>query len=251
MKLFDRIRNFFRLRIKRGVKVDIAYPICWENMSFDEFRNVCIILDHPASRQETLFRCLCALANIRPDNPIKYDPKALGDNVVFLIGNESYVISPKVISEACSQLGFIYDQVGLPPSPLDKVDRKLYGINFKQFFEADAFMLRYGSDGDEKWLKVAAKILSNGAVRKLLPWQKKGLVIWWHGVKKYLQSKYPAVFQESGEGGFSDKTMEDILHELLSSMTGDKPQQNDDILKSDVHSVLFCLNHKYEKDAHN
>lgn len=251
MNFFDRIKHFFRLRFKHGEKIDLVYPVCWENMTYDDFRNVCIILNNPASRQESLFRCFCALANIRPDNPIKYDPKAVKDNVVFIIGDTSYVISPKVITEACAQLAFIFDEVGLPPSPLDKVNRKLYGISFRQFFEADAFMLRYSAENDERWLKVAANKLTNGATRKLLPWQRTGLVIWWRGVKEYLKSKYPAVFQDSGDGGFSDKTMEDILNELLSSMTGDKPQENDSILKADVHSVLFCLNNKYANNAHD
>lgn len=250
-EILSSIKYFFTFRFKHGEKVDIVYPISWETMSQEDFRNVCTILGQPHGRKESLFLCLCALAHIRPDNPVKYNPKAIRDNVVFIIGGQPYVISPKVIQEACSQLEYIYDKVGLAPSPIPRVDRKLYGISFEQYYEADAYMLRYQAEKNEVWLKEAAKTLTNGYIRKLLPWQKKGLVIWWNGVKQYLKDKYPCIFQE-GDGGssFSDKTLEDILHELLSCMNDNKPQENEKILKSDVHAVLFSLNKIYEKNAH-
>lgn len=247
----EKLLHVLKLRFRRGEKINIEYPISWETMSAEDFRNVCIILSDRHGRKESLFLCLCALAHIRPDNPIKYDPKAIRDNVVFIIGGKSYVISPKVITEACNQLSFIYDSVGLAPSPLMKVDRKLYGISFAQFFEADACMMRYAAENNDKWLKEVAKILTSGRVRKLLPWQLKGIVIWWNGVKEYLKNKYPAVFQEGSGSSYADMTMEDILYELLSTMNGDKPQDNEKILESDVHAVLFCLNNKFEKNAHN
>lgn len=248
MKLFERIKYFFTLRFKHGEKIDIAYPLSWENMSLEDFHNVCTVLSQPHGRKETLFLCLCALAHIRPDNPIHYDPKCIRDNVVFIIGGKSYVISPKVIQEACSQLQYILDDIGLAPSPLDRIDRKLYGISFMQYYQADAYMLRYASEGDGKWLKEMAKTLTGGRVRKLLPWQQKGLVIWWNGVKKYLMMKYPYVLQEGGS--ITDSTPADILQELLSCMNGNRPQDNDKILKSDVHSVLFSLNKIYSDNAH-
>lgn len=248
---FTKLLHVLKLRFKHGEKINIEYPISWETMSYEDFRNVCIILSDKHGRKESLFLCLCALAHIRPDNPIKYDPKAIKDNVVFIIGGKSYVISPKVITEACGQLSYIYDSVGLAPSPLMHVDRKLYGISFEQFFEADAYMMRHAAENDDKWLKEAVKVLTGGCIRKLLPWQQKGVVIWWNGVKVYLKNKYPAVFQEGGGSSFGEMTMEDILHELLSAMNDDKPQDNDKILKSDVHAVLFCLNKIFEKNAHH
>ena len=169
--------------------------------------------------------------------------------MVFLIQGKSYVISPKVIQEACSQLEFILDTVGLAPSPLPRMDRKLYGVSFKQYYQADAYMLRYAAEqSNEKWLKEAVKALTGGRIRKLTDWQKKGMVIWWNGVKKYLMAKYPYLLQEGGE--ITDKTPADILQELLSTMNDNKPQENDKILESDVHSVLFTLNQIYERNAH-
>ena len=247
-KLFERIKFFFTLHFKHGEKIDIVYPISWDTMSMEDFRNVCTIISQPHGRKETLFLCLCALAHIRPDNPIKYDPKCIKDNVAFIIGGKSYIISPKVIREACGQLEYILDDVGLAPSPLEKIDRKLYGISFEQYYQADAYMLRYAADGDAKWLKEASKTITKGRTRKLLPWQQKGLVIWWNGLKKYLMAKYPYVLQEGSS--ITDSTPADILQDLLSCMNDNKPQENDKILKSDVHSVLHTLNKIYSDNAH-
>ena len=248
-RFFQAIKQYFTLRFKKGEKLDLVYPISWETMSQDDFRNVCQILTKPHGRKETLFLCLCALAHIRPDNPIKYDQKAIKDNLAFIIGGQSYVITPKVIQEACSQLEYILDDVGLAPSPIAKVDRKLFGLSFEKFYEADAYMLRHAADNNnEKWLKETAKVLTNGATRKLLDWQKKGLVIWWNGVKQYMMKKYPYVLQEGGS--ISDRTQTDILYDLLSVMNDNKPQDNEKILKSDVHSVFYTLNHIYYENAH-
>lgn len=249
-EILESIKYFFTFRFKHGEKVDIVYPISWETMSQEDFRNVCTILGQPHGRKESLFLCLCALAHIRPDNPVKYNPKAIKDNVVFIIGGQSYVISPKVIQEACSQLEYIYDTVGLPPSPIPKVDRKLFGVSFEQYYEADAYMLKYNLEEtqDDRLLKQVAITLSNGRIRKLLPWQKKGLVIWWAGVKRYLMTKYPYVLKEGGS--ISDRTQEELLQELLSYMNNDRPQDNNAILKSDVHAVLYSLNNIFEKNAH-
>ncbi len=248
MGLLELIKSIFTLRFRHGEKIDIAYPTAWENMSLEDFRNVCTILSQPHGRSETLFLCLCALAHIRPDNPNLYDPKCLRDNLVFIIGGKSYVISPEVIREACGQLGYILDDMGLAPSPLPGIDRKLYGVSFMQYYQAAAYMLRYSSDGNAGWLKEMSKTLTAGRVRKLLPWQREGLVIWWNGVQKYLMTKYPYVLRDGGS--ITDSTPADILQELLACMNGNRPQDNDNILRSDVHSVLFSLNKIYSDNAH-
>lgn len=248
MTFFDKIKHFFKLKFPHGEKIDIAYPLSWNDMSQEDFRNVCIILSEPHGRKESLFLCLCALAHIRPDNPIKYDPKAVKDNVVFIIGGKSYVISPAAIREACSQLEYIHDGIGLPPCPLPGCDRKLYGVSFEAYYHADAYMMQYFAEKEEVWLKKAAIALLSGKIRKLLPWQKQGVVIWWNGVKHYLAEKYPFVLQEGGDA-VSDRTLDEILLDLLSAMNDNKPQNNESILKSDVHSVLFCLDKIYEKNA--
>ena len=60
--------------------------------------------------------------------------------------------------------------------------------------------------------------------------------------------KYPYVLQEGGS--ISDRTQEEILQELLSCMNNNRPQENNAILKSDVHAVLYSLNNIFEKNAH-
>lgn len=250
MTAIDKIKHFFQLMFRHGEAIEISYPVSWNTMSQEDFKNVCIILSQPHGRKESLFLCLCALAHIRPDNPIKYDPRAIRDNVVFIIGGKAYTFSPKVIQSACEQLEYIYDSVGLPPCPIPGVDRKLYGISFKTYYKADAMMLQYSATKDERCLKEAAIALSNGRIRKLLPWQRTGLPIWWAGLKDYLMQKYPHVLQEGG-GTMTDRTMDEILLDLLSYMNDGRPQDNERILATDAHSVLHCLDKIYEKNAHD
>ena len=141
---------------------------------------------------------------------------------------------------------YILDTIGLPPSPIDGVDRKLYGVPFNGYYQAASYMMRYSAENsNEKWLKEAVKSLTGGRVRRLLPWQKKGVVIWWNGVQQFLLDKYPAVLTQ--EESITSKTQAELLLDLLSTMNNNRPQENDDILKSDTHAVLYALNNVYAK----
>lgn len=243
---------FFRMKDKYGTQVDITYPVSWESMSYSEFESVCSVLDgEPRNEPETLFLCLCALARIRPA-AVKYDTSAIGDRLVMAIGDRLYVVSPEVIQAACHQLSYIIHDVGLSPSPLLHVDRKLYGVTFGQFYEADSLILRYNATKKDRYLDDAARVLTGKKAFVLSGWKRRGLVIWWSGVKKYLMNKYPHVFQSSDEGGGAvggEKTPADILQELLSAMNGNHPQENDRILATELHSVLFSLDRIYQQNA--
>ena len=70
------------------------------------------------------------------------------------------------------------------------------------------------------------------------------LTIWWNGVKLFLKGKYPYVFQDSDSISIG-KTQAEILQDILSCMNGDRPQENENILKSNAHDVLFTLNKIY------
>lgn len=249
-RLFNWIKLFFTMSSDMGKEVNITYPVCWEKMSSEDFETVCRIIssEQKRSEPELLFLLLCSLAKMRPDN-ISYDPDALKDNVVFKIGSKCYVISPKVIQAGCSDLGFILHSIGLSPSPFRMVDRKLYGITFGQYYEADAMIMRYNDTQDSIYLEQAAAILNRHKVNMPV-WRQKALIIWWNGIKKYLLEKYPYIFQEGDSYEAVEKSPADILQELLSAMNSDRPQDNDKILNTELHSVLYSLNNIYRKNAH-
>lgn len=249
IKFFSKLKAKWQKMTARPEKVDITYPISWESMSLQDFKDVCIILARNLDRHQTLFLCLCKLADIYPDNPGKYSKKALKGGAPYIIKGKPYVIPTSVITEACNQMSFIYDKMGLTPSPLKNVDRMLYGISFAEFYEADSYIMRSLAEGNEGYLKHAAKLLSRGSKRKLLPWERKALVIWWNGVKEMLKKKYPHVLTSDG-GGISDKSQADILQDLLSCVNDNKPQENDRILKCEVHSVLYSLDKIYKDAKH-
>lgn len=242
--MIQKLKRFFGRVFGKKDVLNLVYPTSWETMDLQDFKDVCNILSHPNGRKETLFLLWCKLAHICPADPDRYDPKMIRGKFPFTYKGKDYVISPSVVREGCHDMEYILDTIGLPPSPLDRVDRKLYGISFEQYYHASAYMLRYAADKDNAWKKEAVKALTNGRIRRLRPWQQKGVVIWWNGVGQFLKKKYPAVLTDGDE--ITDKTPADILQELLSTMNDNKPQDNDKILKSDVHAVLFSLNKIYE-----
>jgi hypothetical protein len=107
-------------------------------------------------------------------------------------------------------------------------------------------MMKAGSDKEHAnfYLKEAAKAITNGAKRKLTDTDRVALTIWWNGVKLFLKGKYPYVFQDSDSISIG-KTQAEILQDILSCMNGDRPQENENILKSNAHDVLFTLNKIY------
>ena len=241
------IKDFFHsiFHREKPVKVNLRYPVSWEEMTDQQFREVCNILSLPGiGRERALFLCLCRLAGIHPDNPAKYNPKKIKGLQPFIIDGKTYTLTARDVAAACEDLAYIYDSVGLAPAPFDKIDRMLYGVSFEAFYTADSFIGRAVAENNEKYLKEAAKYLTSGRIRKLLPWQKKGLGIWWNGVKHWMMGKYPHVLKEGGS--VTDRTQAEILQDLLSCMNGNRPQENEKILKTDVHSVLYSLNKIYE-----
>lgn len=245
MNVLKFFRNIFHR--DKPAKVNLDYPLQWETMNYQQFRDVCFILSQPGiTRDRALLLCLCKLTGIRPANMNKYEPKKVKGKMAFIIDGKEHLVKASDIAAACYELNYIYDSIGLPPEPFPKVDRMIYNLNFQQFFTADSMMMKAGEDKDNAnaWLKQAAKAITNGAKRKLTDTDRVALTIWWNGVKKMLKEQYPYVFQDS-ESISAQKTQAQILQELLSCMNNDRPQDNDLILKTTAHDVLFTLNKMY------
>lgn len=237
MKLLEKFQ--FLIHRKHCLKINLEFPTAWEEMDPKDFEEVCKLLVTPRPREETLFLAFCKLAHIRPDNPKIYPsvPKGMSP---YIVDGKAHFIGHSVIAEGCRQISFILDGTGFPPAPFHQVDRKLYGVSFEKFYEADSLIMRAAAENNDGYLKEAAKVLTNHAKRKLAPWERKALVIWWNGLKMYLKGLYPYVFTEAES--VTSKTQGEILLDLLSAMNGQQPQQNEHILKTDVHAVLHELN---------
>ena len=247
MKFFIKL---FRRKAK-PTTVNLDFPTRWDAMTLPQFKAVCRILSIPnIERDNALMLCLFALTGIRPLDPAGFDEKITrgGRLQPFLINGSQHLIAASDISAACHELAFIYDKIGPAPCPLDGVDPMLHGISFRQFFAADSFILRYQAEKNGSYIKEAAKILTGGRKRRLLDWERTAIVIWWNGLKDALKQRYPLVFQEGG--GISGKTQAAILLELLSCMNDNRPQENDKILRTEAHSVLYSLNRIYENAKH-
>ena len=244
-----KVLRFFRnlFHPDKPTRVNLDYPLQWEMMTYQQFRDVCYILAQPGiSRNEALLLCLCKLTGMRPANMNKYDPRKVKGKMAFVIEGKEHLIKASDIAAACHELAYIYDTIGLPPEPFPKVERMVYNLNFGQFYTADSMMMKAGSDKEHAnfYLKEAAKAITNGAKRKLTDTDRVALTIWWNGVKLFLKGEYPYVFQDSDSISIG-KTQAEILQDILSCMNGDRPQENENILKSNAHDVLFTLNKIY------
>ena len=244
------LKKLFAPRPRKAKKINLEYAVSWDSISRQDFREICRILSLPnIGRERALFLCLCALAHIRPDDPSKYDPKAIRGKMPLIVNGETYFIGSKAIAEACDDISFIYDSTnGVPPCPLERVDRHLYDVPFDVFYTADSFILRYAAEGSQNntYLKEAAKQLTGGRKRKLEPWERTALIIWWNAVKLKLADRYPYVLKSSGT--VTDRSQAEILQDILASLNQNRPQENEKILKADTHSVLTALNNVY-RDA--
>lgn len=246
MNVLRFFRNLFHH--DKPTQVNLDYPLQWETMTYTQFRDVCFILSQPGiSRDKALFLCLCKLTGIRPADMNKYDPRKVKGKMAFIIQGKEHLVKASDIAAACTELNYIYDSIGLPPEPFPKVERMLYNLNFQQFFTADSMMLRAAADKENanRWIKEAVKTITNGAKRKLTEQDRVAVTIWWNGVKQMLKGKYPYVFQENDGTITIGKTQAEILQDLLSCMNENRPQENEKILKTPAHDVLFTLNKIY------
>lgn len=245
------LKNLFTRRQQKAT-ANINFPLGWEQMTLPQFMDVCYILTlQGLSRERGLFLMLCKLSGLIPVSVKDVDGDIIKKNKgkdPYWIDNKIHMISRTTITDAANLLSYIYDNVGLPPSPFKNVERKLFGISFDTFYTVDSLVIRAQVENNFGYLKAAAKTLTGGRVRKLDPVLQRAFIIWWAGVKEYLQQLYPYVLTK-GEGGITDKTQAEILQDLLSVMNDNKPQDNERILKTDMHSVLHALNKIY-CDAH-
>lgn len=114
---------------------------------------------------------------------------------------------------------------------------------FGKYYEADSYIRRYYSEHDDAFLDHAALVLTDGKIKRLSKWQRKGIVIWWNGLTDYLMQRFPDVLVSGGS--ISNLNQVELLEELLLAINEGKPQDNEKILSCDTYSVLLTLQNKY------
>lgn len=225
--------------------IDIKYPTCWEEVRREHLMILGRLFCSKMTREELLFELLCRISGIHPlIEPGRNEDTPQAQFLFKKKGEGRFWMPAWMLAQACQQLSFIIDSIGLPECPILSVNSKLHGVSFKSFYFADAYICRYQTTKETAIILQAYKELTGRKIKKISPVEINALLIWWAGIKEYFKHTYPEVFRETGEEQ-TEKTPADTLVEVLSVLNKNEPGKNPQILASDVHAVMTALNNTY------
>ncbi len=224
--------------------IDLKYPTTWDEVTREHLLMLGKLMTRKLTREELLFDLLCKITGLRPLLKQGIDEDTMVAEYHFKMkGKGKFSMPAWMIRQACEDLSFLVDTVGLPECPILSVHSKLHDVSFKAFYFADAYLSRYQVTKDEDLMLKMYKELTGRQVRNLDKAEVNAIVIWWCGLKEYLKQSYPEVLKDGDEQ--TDKTPADVLNEILSVLNKNEPHMNKEILKSDVHAVMHALNNIY------
>lgn len=225
------------------MNIDLKYPTSWIEVSREQLMIIAAMMLKNRTREEFLFDIFCKLTRISLLMKPRQDEDTLAAVFCFKKGKTRFDLPVTTIQQACEELSFVLDSIGLPDSPLPGVNSKLYDKTFKQFYFADAYFSRYQETKESKWIALMCQSLT-GKQARIKSVDIVAISIWWSGLKDHYKKTYTNVFTE---GESSGKNPAETLQEILSCLNNDKPQDNKTILDSDVNAVLLALDNIYLK----
>lgn len=230
--------------------IDLKYPTTWNEVTREHLLMLGKLMTKKLTREELLFDLLCKITGLRPLLKEGINENSLNSEYYFKVkGKRKFTIPTWLVAQACEELSFVLDTVGLPESPILSINTKLHDVSFRSFFFADAYLSRYQDTSENKWILNMYRELTGSSIQNIEKAEINAITIWWCGIKEYFKQQYPEVLKDGEES--IDKTPADILHEILSVMNKNEPQMNRDILNSDVHAVMHALNNIYKSAKHN
>ena len=226
------------------MNINLTYPTSWSEVKREHLLILGKLMTKQLTREELLFDLLCKIAGIKPLLKPGMDEGSISAEYLFKMkGKGRFWMPVSIIRQACEELNFILDTVGLPECPILSVNTKLHGISFKAYYFADNYLARYHTTQEVQMMNMMHYSLTGKKIKSLAPYEISAYVIWWCGLKDFLKNTYPEVLKEETES--SDKSPADILQELLSILNQNHPDKNEDILNADVHAVFHSLNNIY------
>ena len=154
------------------------------------------------------------------------------------------------VSDFCGRLAFLWDE----DLPWDANwpfawNHHLLDTTFGDWFHADALILGFSMSGDIEQLKGAMKDL--GDPHPDLQPNSPDVVLmlkWYELFKAWLQEKYPLVLQKSDPSSGTASSYDPIeaRQDIMLMLNDGKPQDNEDIERSNMHDVLAALQYKIE-----
>jgi hypothetical protein len=225
--------------------IDLKYPTKWESVTREHLLILGKLLIKNLTREELLFDLLCRIAGMHPLIKPGMDENTPAAEFLFKKkGSGRFWMPVWMVRQACEELAFIVETVGLPECPILSVNSKIHGVSFKSFYFADAYLSRYQGTKDINMIFNMYNELTGKKIKRISPEEINAITIWWCGVKEYLKQQYPEVLKD-GEEPSLEKSPADILHEILSVLNKNEPGKNKEILSSEVHAVMHSLNNIY------
>ena len=226
------------------MNINLTYPTSWQEVKREHLLILGKLMQKKLTREELMFDLLCKITGIKLQLKPGEDEDSLSAKYLFKMKGKGHFWMPvSVIRQACEDLTFLIDSIGLPECPILSVNTKLHGISFRSYYFADNYLSRYQVTKDEQMMLMMHYSLTGKKLKYLTPYEVSAYIIWWCGLKEFFKNTYPEVLQEGTDS--TDKTPADILQELLSILNQNHPDKNEDILNADVHAVFHALNNIY------
>ena len=220
-------------------RIDIKIPAGWRELTLEQLLEVARVTNLTLTKNEVLFVLLCRFGGIvttgTDGQTTHFTDKA----------GETFHLQEWQLFDFCKRLEWVLNTVPEDiVSPLG-IDGHLNNISFEDFFNAEVLMYRYNTENDTRYIDEALKILGYGR-RIKDDTVRRAVSIWWTGVLSYMKTLYPNVFS----GDSSDEDDYDPRKTFLNIMlmlNDDRPQDNDDICRANVHFVLSALDSRINK----
>ena len=226
------------------MNINLNYPTSWEEVTRKQLLIIASYILKGRSREDFLLGVFCKITGIRIVYKSGVNEGTATAQHCFAKGRVKFLFPLSTIHTACEELSFILEKTGLPECPILPLSTKLHGVSFKQYYFANAYFHRYQQVKDISLIHKMHEALTGKQLKKIEPHEVLAITIWWSGLQSFLKEKYPNVFSDEGDPDES-KTPADTLQEILAALNNNKPQENDNILNSEVHSVFHALQHIY------
>lgn len=218
--------------------IALTYPQSWEQVRLKDLMIIASVISLRLTKEEMLFSLFMKLTGCKD--------VAMREAGLFRMrkGKKWFSLSVVDLKKYCDSLSFILDDIDLPGVSPVKINRKLHGVSFGDYYFADVYISQYNKTHKRKYMRKALRRLHCRCV--LTQNKMTAIVIWWHGLGNFFRNRYPYVFSGEGEGQYSPA---DSLSELLAVITDNCPQYNDAVLKQGVNDILIALNYKLQQYA--
>lgn len=239
--------------------IELHTPTCWKELTTEQLREVVELALMGLHREEYLLVLFCKFANVKimiGDGPSTGSGTApsTGSGTVKNRFRDSegqeFELEDWQVAEFCGRLAFVLDeQMPMEVAWPFKWDRHLLDTSFGDWFHADAMMLRFAMNGDEKYIEKAMKDLGDPHPNLKDNGPDMVLMLRWYDLfKGWLQERYPLVFQkaDSSTGSESVGSPIEARQNIMLMLNEGHPQDNEAIEKTNVHDVLAALQHKIE-----